>query len=859
MEMPTDDDEVSKEVPTGEDVTEKDSINYISNTKNESANSKEAPKKESKLDQNRQQSRSTATYNSKSVPTPEDERLPASNTGTSVDRRSLLKFAGVAVSGAVGTSLAGGAVAETTRGGVTFDTVLNAVEDLGMDSSGNTPIDGALSNGLSSGTLIEFPPGTYLVSQSHSIENLDRIGLRGLGESRRDVQFIPSSGRDIRMLASGRGGSGQVLLENLSFNDRSDDSSILSIFIRTSGGSVARNIEWLGRTPQIPQGTGTDFQFGTEVNTQSGVFLVEDVYAGIDEPAVPAPYPDGVGFFWSGPGHSGEVILRNPVIHNRNSAATRYNAGSGVVTIEGGEFIDCQNASVRFGAGTHPTKTSSCTGTYIKVSEGISDTGTAVRIGATTAAESGALCKDMEIEWYNQDAFGVFSLVDFSSHGSATIDNCIVRNDGSNSPNVLAQSPGGGSDVAVTVENSSFTGSGSGEFIAQNRPGSVVRDCCISMPNASFSGFATENISTSNCRRPQNGDGSADDGDSEETLEHNLTISGTGTATNYELTVTDEIKPHPTDGTFPDGSYEGITDQTANGWVSASSDVDGFTFSGEIEGFEILEGGPIDIRLDGESVSVDELTGQPTAAITVTETDGLTVGLSGAESSDPDGEIVTYEWSIDSETREGEELSYTFDASGTYTISLTVEDDTGATASDTTEMTVTDMTELTIRGTGTTTNYSFEVDGAIQPQEETIEPWDEVTETDATGWVSSPEDADSFLIDGEITNFEFLKGEADTYIDGEEVTLVSQTKELTIRGTGITTNYSFEVDGTVEPQEETIESWDEVTETGATGWVTSTEARDRFTIDGEFTSFEFLKGEAAIYLDGEEVSISSLV
>ena len=55
------------------------------------------------------------------------------------------------------------------------------------------------------------------------------------------------------------------------------------------------------------------------------------------------------------------------------------------------------------------------------------------------------------------------------------------------------------------------------------------------------------------------------------------------------------------------------------------------------------------------------------------------VELSGAESTDPDGEIVSYEWSVDGETLTGETVTVALEEPGEYTVELVVTDDAGET------------------------------------------------------------------------------------------------------------------------------------------------------------------------------------
>ena len=82
----------------------------------------------------------------------------------------------------------------------------------------------------------------------------------------------------------------------------------------------------------------------------------------------------------------------------------------------------------------------------------------------------------------------------------------------------------------------------------------------------------------------------------------------------------------------------------------------------------------------------------PTAAISATPTSGtapLTVQLSGAGSTDPDGGIAGWAWTFgDGTTGTGSALSHVYSSAGTYTVQLQVTDTGGLTATTSTTITV---------------------------------------------------------------------------------------------------------------------------------------------------------------------------
>jgi PKD repeat protein len=98
-------------------------------------------------------------------------------------------------------------------------------------------------------------------------------------------------------------------------------------------------------------------------------------------------------------------------------------------------------------------------------------------------------------------------------------------------------------------------------------------------------------------------------------------------------------------------------------------------------------------------VNVAAATNQaPLAAFTFACTD-LACNFDGTNSSDPDGSIVSYAWDFgDGATASGMTATHTYAAAGTYSVTLTVTDDLGATGSANQSVTVT--APATTPGTG---------------------------------------------------------------------------------------------------------------------------------------------------------------
>ncbi|WP_197680538.1 PKD domain-containing protein [Microlunatus sagamiharensis] len=89
------------------------------------------------------------------------------------------------------------------------------------------------------------------------------------------------------------------------------------------------------------------------------------------------------------------------------------------------------------------------------------------------------------------------------------------------------------------------------------------------------------------------------------------------------------------------------------------------------------------------TVTVSATNAAPVAKISTKVTD-LSVAVDGSGSSDADGTVASYGWDYgDGKTGSGKTDSHTYAAAGTYTVTLTVTDDQGATGSVTASVTVT--------------------------------------------------------------------------------------------------------------------------------------------------------------------------
>lgn len=156
-----------------------------------------------------------------------------------LERRSYIKLTGALIGGSALGATQAGRVSAKTRHGITFDNVVDAVDDLGCDPNGNEDVTSKVESALDGKTLVEFPSGTYHWEGSVSTD-LDRIGVRGKSD---DVSFtFPSGYNDFFINTT----CDQALFENFDVDVRPDQTAT-GIRINADHGFHAENIEHIGR------------------------------------------------------------------------------------------------------------------------------------------------------------------------------------------------------------------------------------------------------------------------------------------------------------------------------------------------------------------------------------------------------------------------------------------------------------------------------------------------------------------------------------------------------------------------------------------------------------------------------------
>jgi hypothetical protein len=110
-------------------------------------------------------------------------------------RRDYLRLgATTAAVGTFGGAAISGSAAAAGPADDVFKQRLNAVDDLGMDPTGDVAIDEVLSDDVPADTLVEFPPGEYLVTDGFDAADGTRVGIAESAAG--DVTFVFAGASD---------------------------------------------------------------------------------------------------------------------------------------------------------------------------------------------------------------------------------------------------------------------------------------------------------------------------------------------------------------------------------------------------------------------------------------------------------------------------------------------------------------------------------------------------------------------------------------------------------------------------------------------------------------------------------------
>jgi hypothetical protein len=396
---------------------------------------------------------------------------------------------------------------EITEADFQFDTVLHAVDDLGMDPTGQQRIDEALDEARASHTLIVFPPGKYRIAAGRMRESthqwggeVEHFGIKGLGEKPKDVQFVLDEqpphygGRWI----SDTGGVG-TMYKNFALQQREDPYTSADLVISKEDLLLIEEVEWAGTTP--PDNGGADDRHGNNahihvsVTEVDGVGEINRIY--MREGAMMPGYPDGMAGLRVMPGHEGTFYWTDLWIEQRGSSSFRFTPDIGRVILDGGFFKNNANTNMRAGAGDHPEGPSIMRNATVIVDgvmneyqpDGQTLTVTeAIHVDDSNEGWTGLIIENIDIYFIEAPRHrGVIARPSFGEHGSFTVRDVNIRND-TDTPTLNIEEVSIPDDDTARFENLQVTGQGSGPLRADPEAQAEIVNSCVA------SNFAIENF-----------------------------------------------------------------------------------------------------------------------------------------------------------------------------------------------------------------------------------------------------------------------------------------------------------------------------------------------------------------------------
>ncbi|WP_160135819.1 hypothetical protein [Halococcus salsus] len=747
----------------------------------------------------------------------------------SVDRRSYLKFAGIAA-GSAGL-LSGLASAAVTHRGIQFNTTIDMVEDMGCDPSGNEPCDNQITEAADDYTLLKFPAGEYKITEKNALLGMTNVGFLGEG----DARFVVPENFNEKVLVIDRGTG--VLFEGIDI-DQQADGATPALHIAGDDNIRVHDVELIGQgihpdsipkdQPGYSPGTGGengnprvhDF-FYPIVRSETGTGLVTELSA--NNHGLMGTYNAGNGRsgIWVGLGTYGTITFRDCRIEEFGSNGCYTSRTYGVVQYEGGVYRNNDNNQIRLGS-----ENSYVDGATIEVDadaseapnpdEALNYRGVRIEMGHNYTPVDVSI-RNCEIPIRSAPRTGG-AIVAESTAGHFEVENTRIGVDTDGVRAVLGKEPDGGSydppekPHSAILRNVSVTGDATDKEAIKliDRPDSVVDGCQIEQTGANRDGILVT--------------------DSSETAIHDTVLDVTGTPVTREGSAG-----------VDDFSVEDISSvDTPSGDTDSEQTTDGpglrWSSSGELT-IEAPQNGEASYRL----AAGDDLQRSPANDASVDSTDDR----SGNTVSGQVGE-----GGIDSYTFTGGILA--FEMSGDATLTLNGQEITADQLPNNT---------ITVASDGGKSTYDLAVSvtvGKSDAMNATVDDNDDLSDAHATGQVDGG-GRDSYGFSGEIIAFD-LDGDATVYVNDEEVSADSfPDSTLTISSNGEQATYEFTVDGDVEKSSRngaTADDNDDISGNTVSGQVDGG-GRDSYSISGSVADFD-LNGDATIHLNDREVSPSQV-
>lgn len=590
--------------------------------------------------------------------------------GSGLSRRTCLQALSSGITGGLAVSAVGTAGASDPS----FDRVVDAVEDLGVDPTGGRAVDETVAGALARGdTKVVFPDGEYRWTGKRVVDSGDVGLVAAEGANPRIV--VPRGMREKLLVCRGE----RLLFEGIDI-DHTATNAATGISVDVGRGFRVADVTFDGRGHAGRRKVANCFN--AHVADPDGVGVFENVEA---RKGSAWGHYKGVGgrtFCWVGPRNRGTLRFVDCAAEEFGNNAIYASASEGPIQVIGGEWWNNNVSSLRFhGKGclirgaTIGVDLDRYSGP--RTQEGGAFNTRAVRVESKKASVRNPgylVIEDTDIV-LDDVINSVGGIVFHSISGGAKIRDCRIESNTDGVPPIVAKRPRAvnghtlvDGPYDVQVENCQVTGeTGATGVVVRGRPDSYVADSCVDTRGQATAGTVeTRSVSRSGCSSPDRapGDGS-DSGGGDAELPHTLRVSkapdslpdGTvryDVAVTGRIAATDEVERGGTDTV--DGSR-------ASGRVGPTGGVDIYRFSGTVESFEMS--GAAAVSVDGDRVDPGRVEGLPVSS----ESGG---GLSGGSSEGrlSVGELVQFTYAVPDGV---DSVTLSLDAAADHDLYVTVD------------------------------------------------------------------------------------------------------------------------------------------------------------------------------------------
>jgi len=399
----------------------------------------------------------------------------------------------------------GTGVGDPAAQGIEFGTTLNAVDDLGLDDTGGTPINSGLQSAIADGTLVEFPAGEYLIEPTDNdglgilVNGVTNFGMRGLdGQQRTDVKFQLPQGTGGKALTWGSGAS-KTYLANCVFDMSTDPGTNIQMVLNQNGDFYSYNTGHIGQTaPDQDANPGGEDLSLTAVSMGAGAEARIRNYQKTGKTLRLVDYPNNQITMQSPKSHAGTLAVVNAHMANGRSHSIYASRVQGAAQVLGGLFKNHTNTNMRLCGEGSFLKDATVLVDMDPAAAVETDTGDpqatrGVRWESGDVGKTGGYIENCEIIYTSQTGScpGVLRIA--GSAGGMEVRDTTIRNETTHST-VFIEAPGSGGTTPrkpwdVTFSNCAFEGAGTAPPVVNERDARTVtlENCTIDMPNAAQS------------------------------------------------------------------------------------------------------------------------------------------------------------------------------------------------------------------------------------------------------------------------------------------------------------------------------------------------------------------------------------